>query len=94
MQFLGKSARFSYNQGLVRLCLCVRVSVKIVRTRHTIEKNKNVKNDVCRFRDLPSNGVIARIALRDLDHISEKVRASTKNTWETFVDFDICHRMV
>ena len=56
-------------------------------------------------KHLPSNGVIAKIALRDLDllsrskhfkmYIFQTVRAGTKtNVWETFADFDICHRMV
>ena len=72
-KFLGKSARFAYSQGLVRfcvclcVCVCVCLSVKIVSTAHTLAKIKNIKNAVCRFRHLPWNRVIAKIALRDFD---------------------------
>ena len=58
----------------------------------------------CKFWHLPSNGIIAKIVLRDpvilLEdqtffncYISETVRTSTE-MWESFVDFDICHRAV
>ena len=43
------------------------LSVKIVRTGHILEKIKNVKNNVCTFLHLLSNGVIAKISLRNLD---------------------------
>ena len=52
------------------VCVCVSVYlyVTIVHTRHTLAKIKNVKKtDVCRFLHLPSNGIVAKIVLHDLD---------------------------
>ena len=51
----------------VSVFLCV--SIRIVRIDHTLEKIKNVKNDVCRFLHLhlPPNGIITNIAFRDRD---------------------------
>ena len=51
----------------VSLRVSVCVSVEIVRIGHTRAKITNVKNDVCRFLYLPSNSVITKIALGDLD---------------------------
>ena len=54
----------------VCVCVCVYVSVCVsvtfVSTGRTLAKSK-CKNAVCRCWHLPSNGVIAKIALRDLD---------------------------
>ena len=69
--------------------LSVSVRVKIVSTGHILVKIKNVKNNVYTFSHLLSNGVIAKIALNDLDrlfvvkkfknnYISEKVRTSAQ----------------
>ena len=51
----------------VFVCLCVDVSITILRTGHTSAKIKSVKNDFCTFLHLPSNGVNAKIVLRDVD---------------------------
>ena len=69
--------------------MSVCLSVKLVRIGHTLMKIANVKNDVCRFLHFPSNGVIAKITIRELDllfggqhlklYISETVRDSAKN---------------
>ena len=45
----------------------VYLSVKIVRIRSHLNDIRNVKNDVRRLCHLPLNGVVAKIALRDLD---------------------------
>ena len=85
----------------LRVCL----SFKIVRMGHTLPKITNLKMTGVHFDICHSNGVIEKIALGDLDllfggkefnflYISQMVRTSAKNVWETFVDFDICHRMV
>ena len=68
---------FAYTYGLVHLCLSVFVCVTIVTTGHTLEKIKNVKNDVCRLWHLPSNGVIAKIVLHDLDLLFEGKNCDT-----------------
>ena len=83
--YLGKSARFAYSQWLVRFSVCLRVcmSVKIVLTiGHILAKIKKVKNDVCRFWQLPSNGVIAKIALRDLDLLFEGKNVKSVYLWK------------
>ena len=49
----------------VSVSVCV--SVTVVSTGHNLAKIKIVKADVCRFFHLPSNGVIAKIVLRDID---------------------------
>ena len=70
------------------MCVCVYLFVKIVRIGHTLVKITDVENDACKFWLLPSNGVIAKFPLRDLDllfngkkncYISETVRDSAKN---------------
>ena len=85
---LCRYARFAYSQGLVRFC--VSFCATIVCTSYNVAKIKNVKNDICRFCHLPLNGVLEKIALRNLDllfflkvkiknvYISETVRASLK----------------
>ena len=59
-------------------CVCVCVCFTIVNTGCTLAKIKNVKNDVCRVYHLQSNGVIAKIALRDLVYFS-KVKDSHRD---------------
>ena len=60
--------------------------------------------NVCRFRNLPSNGLIDKAALRDLVLFFEgqkfqifvslwNGKSERKNVWKQFVDFDICMRM-
>ena len=53
----------------VSVCVCVSLSVTIVNIGHTLAKIKNLSNYICtcKFLHLPSNGVIAKIVLRDLD---------------------------
>ena len=88
------------------MCVCVLVcSVTFVRTGRTLAKFKNVKNYVCRFWYLPSNGESANNVHHDLDYYfegyefwnvnisKEKVRASEKCSSMTFMETDICHRM-
>ena len=70
------------------MCVCVRPSVKIVRIGHTLAKIKIAKVKFVDIYILPSNGVIAKIALHDRDlllrstilniYISQTVRASAK----------------
>ena len=75
LQFQSSLQNFVYSYGLVRFCVservcaCVRlcVSVTFVRTGHTLAKIKIVKNDVCIFCYLPSNGVSVKMLLLDLD---------------------------
>ena len=60
---------------------------------------QKIVGDICRFWHLPSNGVIAKIILRDLDllfevkilnvNISETVRARENMHGKIFKDFDI-----
>ena len=70
---LGQTARFRHSFWLVCFCVCLCVcvsvclSVTFVHTGRTLAKIKNLKYDVCRFWHLPSNGIIAKLVLRDLD---------------------------
>ena len=61
--------------------------------------------DICRLLHLPSNDVIVKISLRDLDllfggphflniYISETLRDSAKMHQPTFQDLNICQRMI
>ena len=81
----------AYSHGLVSVsvCVCLCVSVKsFAYIGQTLAKITNVKIYVCRFWHLPSYGVIAKIAFRDLDllvvgqtfifSVSETIRTSKK----------------
>ena len=69
-----------------------------------VGENQNCKNVVYRVWYFPSNGIIVKVVLCDLDLlfesqtfymlISETVRARAKIVCQSFVVFYICHRMV
>ena len=48
-------------------------SVTFVTTVRILAKIKNVKNDVCRFPYSPSKYVTAKIVLRDVDLLFERL---------------------
>ena len=54
----------------VSVSLCVCLSITIGYIGHTLVKIKQ-ENDTCRY--LPSNGVITKIVLSDLDLLSEEI---------------------
>ena len=56
------------------VCVSVYLPVTIACTGHTLAKIKNVKNYICIFWNLPSNGIIAKIVLRGLDLLCEDQR--------------------
>ena len=96
---------FAYRHGLACFSTSVSVCMYVtsVRKGRDLVKMKNVKNDVCRFWYLTSNGIIAKILLGDLDLHFEVQKLKTfvsLKRWElakmhasTLVDFYICHRM-
>ena len=105
--FISQICKISPIAMGLSVSVCVYVSVCLsVKTSHLshLVKIKNVKNDVCRYWHLPSNGVIEKIALRDLDLLlgSKDLnflyvwndKSKRKNMWQAFVDFDISDRMV
>ena len=50
----------------VSVCICVFVCYNREHRSYLSENPKNVKNNVCNFRQLPSNAVTAKIVQRDL----------------------------
>ena len=85
LSFLGKSANWPcwFLCVCVCVCVCVYLCVTIFTTGHIIAKINNLKNDVYRFWHLPSNYIIAKIVLHDLDLLFEgqKCETSTSLKW-------------
>ena len=87
LKCLGKSAIFSLLSWACQfLCLSVCVYLSICYShwrRSHLSEIKHVKNGICRFWHLPSNGVNAKIVLRDLYLLSEcqgfQMRPSNSN---------------
>ena len=94
----------AYSNVRFSICVYVCVFITFLITGRILTKIKNVKNNVYRFLDLPSNGAIANVILHDPDllftrlnvsniNISETVRASAKVHHWTFINFYIYHRI-
>ena len=79
MKFIGKSAKFRLQLSACPF-LCVCVSATSVSIGSTLAKIKQVKNDVCRFQNFLSNGVIVKTVHSYLDLLSEGQRFASRSS--------------